>query len=293
MTGALHGYTLSRLDRLARTTIAANRQWWPAGDRDAQYAAAWAGIAEHLCTATEPPSERDLLTAGTAALAREVKDLQRHHGARTDSGGNGTKFARYWEWHGRAVPSPELAVTEHLAVIQILPTLTPGQRDALTALAVTGDYAAGAQALGISPKAFERQVNLGRRRFRTLWHEGETPSRHWRPDRRVARRDTTDPAELAARAAYAARKRAERAALAPVAQRKRPADLKRRQCGFDSRRGHHHQPRPRRDHDRAQPRSHPRRSQGDPRPHLRLPVLRHRHTANQCVRELAWSPAAR
>lgn len=212
MTAALHGYTLAQIEGLARRVVANNRHWWPAGDRHGQYEAAWHGIAEHLCAASDPPTERDLLEAGRRALGADVRDELRHHGTRSDGTNNGANFSRYWDWHSHPVPSPEPAVTERLALTQILPALTARQRQALTALAVTGDYWQAAQVLGIKPQTFRSLIGRGRREFRALWHEGETPSRPWGTDRRALRHESTDPAVLATRAGYAARKRQERAA---------------------------------------------------------------------------------
>lgn len=208
----IHGYTLAAINDLASRVVRNNRHWWPAGDRDDQHAAAWHGIAEYLSEAAEPPSERDLLEAGRRALSTEVKAQMRHHGARTDGTNNGAGFARYWSWHAAANASPEPAVVEALAVRQISTALTGRQLEALTALAAGEDYLLAAQMLSIKPQTFRSLLGRARREFFRLWHEGEEPSRPWGTDRRVTRRETSDPAVLAERARYAARKRAERTA---------------------------------------------------------------------------------
>jgi len=182
--GIRWGWTLADLDGLARTVVSNNRTWWPAGDRDDLYAAAWHGIVEALYTADSEPRRVDLMEAGRRALAADVKATMRHHGARRDSTNNGLKYAQYWEWAGRAVPSPENGIVERLALQQILPALTDGQLAAIYALAASGSYTEAARRVG-SEGGLKSQLMKGRRRFRELWHEGETPSRHWGCDRRA------------------------------------------------------------------------------------------------------------
>jgi hypothetical protein len=182
--GIRWGWTLPDLDKLARAVVSNNRAWWPAGDRDDLYAAAWHGIVEHLYTADSQPRRTELMESGRRALAQDVKAAMRHHGARRDSTNNGTKYATYWEWAGRAVPSPEARIVEDMALWQILPALTARQRAAVEVLAAAGDYDEAARLFG-SPSGLKSQLMKGRRRFRELWHEGEAPSGHWGCDRRA------------------------------------------------------------------------------------------------------------
>ncbi|MFJ8348948.1 hypothetical protein ACIQ9J_21820 [Streptomyces sp. NPDC094153] len=184
-TPVAHGYTVRDLDALARAVVNNNRAWWPAGDRDDLYAAAWHGIVEHLCTSDEPPCRRDLLEAGRRALAEDVKATMRHHGARRDTSNNGARYAMYWDWAGRATPSPERGIIERIALAQILAALTPRQREAFAALAATGDYPDAARLLDIEDQTFRSLIGRARTAFRDLWHEGERPSRHWGCDRRA------------------------------------------------------------------------------------------------------------
>jgi hypothetical protein len=207
----MRGYTITDIGNFARSVVSNNRNWWPAGDRSDQYDAAWHGIAEHLCESPVEPSRLDLLEAGRRALATDVRDTMRHHGARTDGTNNGAGFARYWSWAAFSFPSPENGAVEREAFRQIFATLTERQREAVTALAVHGDYLLAARALGIRPQTFRGLLGRARKDFLALWHEGETPSRPWGTDRRVLRRETTDPAELATRARYAAQRRELRA----------------------------------------------------------------------------------
>lgn len=180
-----HGWTLAGLDKLARSVVSNNRTWWPAGDREDLYAAAWHGIVEALCEADQPPLRSELMEAGRRALAEDVKANMRHHGARTDGTNNGLKFAMYWRWQTRTTPSPENGIVERLALEQILPTLTDGQRAALAALAATGDYEQAALLIGTGTTGLRSQLMKGRRRFLAHWHEGEKPSRPWGCDRRA------------------------------------------------------------------------------------------------------------
>lgn len=216
----LHSYTLTDINDLATRVVRNNRHWWPAGDRDDQHATAWHGIAEHLCQATERPSERDLLEAGRRALGAEVRDQLRHHGARADGTNNGTNFGRYWDWHSGPCPSPEPGIVDALAVRQITAALTGRQVEALTVLAACEDYALAARTLGIKPNTFQALLTRARREFYRLWHEGETPSRPWALAMRTVKQDTDDPRVLARRAMRAAadRKRRRAARLAAAAR---------------------------------------------------------------------------
>jgi hypothetical protein len=182
--GIRYGWTLRTLDTLARSVVTGNRAWWPAGDREDLHAAAWHGIVEHLYACDTEPRRSELMEAGRQALVRDVKDTMRHHGARRDGTNNGAKHAMYWAWAGRTTGSPETGIVERIALDQILRTLTPGQLAAIHALAATGDYAEAARITG-STTSLRSQLMNGRRRFRALWHEGETPSKPWGCDRRA------------------------------------------------------------------------------------------------------------
>lgn len=182
------GYTLERLDHLARLVVSINRGWWPAGDRRDQYEVAWMGIVECLCAATEQPDERDLLTAGRNALSRDIIDTMRHRGYRGRKyDGDGRRFAAYWEWHAAPSPDPATAVVERVALRQVLPKLTPAQRECLAALAATDDHQAAAMLCGRSKNGYLQLISQGRRRWDRWWYEGETPPRR-RKDKRVGRR---------------------------------------------------------------------------------------------------------
>lgn len=187
----LWGYTIDRLDHLAKLVVTINASWWGAGDRRDQYETAWMGLVEHLCAATDQPTDQDLLTAGRNALARETNDQQRHRGYRRETGhnsGDGRRFAAYWEWHARPTPSPEAVVVDRIALYQVWEMLTPSQREVFTSLAVTDDHRAAAALTGRSYAAYVQLLCTGRRRWNQWWYEGETPPRHRHWDRRVRQR---------------------------------------------------------------------------------------------------------
>lgn len=186
----LHGYTLQAIDHLTRIVIRMDR-WYTAGDIDERFDAIRHAIVELLLTSTEPPARQDLLRAGTVASDNTVRDEARDHGRDISRGKPMPEFARYWASAHRGA-SPEASVVERIALSQILPLLRPSERRALTALAASGDFEASATALGIAKGTFSTIVSTGRRRFLAAWHEGETPSKQWRTDRRVCARNGRD-----------------------------------------------------------------------------------------------------
>ena len=218
-----YGWSLRTLDALARAVVSNNRTWWPAGDREDLYAAAWHGIVEHLYACETEPRRSELMEAGCRALGADVRDTMRHHGARRDGTNNGQKYAMYWEWAGRATPGPEAGIVERLVLEQILPALTAGQLAAIRALAAAGDYEEAARLVGTAVTGLKSQLMKGRRRFRDLWYEGETPSVHWGVDRRAgAVRGTVGEGSAVARIRRRARDR-QTAARRPHRPRKDPA----------------------------------------------------------------------
>lgn len=211
--GILWGWTLRELDRAAAHVVRINLSWWPAGDRRDQHDIAWEGIAEYLCSAMSRPSGQDLIEAGRAALSAEVKAHARHHGAGSHNGipNAGARFAAFW-FSASAVSSPEGPVTERIAVGQVLAALTPRQRDALSGLALHGDYWKAAGALGIEPQTFRALIGRARKEFFRHWFAPDAPPRIRGCDRRAERHESGDPAVLERRARDAGRARAKRAA---------------------------------------------------------------------------------
>jgi hypothetical protein len=174
-----HGYNLADLDRLAR--IAASRSRGQLDVWAERVELAWSGIAEALCAASEPPDPVDLLRAGTRAVNRQSLEALRVTRAR---------FHTYWSAHHGA--SPERRIVEHLALWQIWHSMPRRHQQALLLLATLEDDARAAEVLGCTRNAFDCLLYAARRRFREAWHEGETPSHHWRQDHRAARGSATD-----------------------------------------------------------------------------------------------------
>lgn len=188
--GFRYGYSLADVQHLTRLTLRLDR-WHTAGDISERYEAVWFAIVEHLLTSDTPPSRSALLRVGTEASDNLVRDEMRTHGRCTRHFGRPMpEFFRYW--NPTHAPSPESRVVEREALAQIWELLRPSEQRALNALAATGDYARAAEAAGVTGATFTVLISTGRRRFLAAWHEGETPSRVWRTDRRVSSRSGRD-----------------------------------------------------------------------------------------------------
>jgi hypothetical protein len=186
-----HGYTLDDLRRLAGGVV--KYSWSTHGDQVERLEVAWSAIAEALYATETAPARRDLFQAGMDAMGRYDADDRHHHGVASSGPHAYTGFASaagfqaYW-CLAMTSHSHEDGVVDRVALAQIWPRLTEGQRRALLALAAFEDYGEAAQALGIQYQSFCTLVRNGRLRFLALWHEGETPSRIWGRDRRIWRR---------------------------------------------------------------------------------------------------------
>lgn len=182
----LHGYTAHGIDGLVRKVMAASR--WRSGDRDERLAVVRCAIVERLCL-PEEPSRTELFGIGLSASDQHVRDELRHHGwdLRNLDNGSAARAAFQAYWQAATAPSPERRVVDRQALVQIWPQLTPRERDALQALADTGDRLLAAAAMGVTEKGFNAMVNRARHRFLAWWHEGEAPSTFWHATRAPAR----------------------------------------------------------------------------------------------------------
>lgn len=182
-----HGYTLNDLDRLTKMALGADRLL--AMGYTERHDIAWSAIAEALCAASEPPHYQELVRIGWQAIYRHVRDGLRQRGyadgERDWSSDEPTRprFVAYWG--SRVEPSHEDRIVEKIAADQVLATLGGPCRDAVVALAVHDDYLKAAESLGIRYTALTARMRTARAQFLGRWHEGETPHRPRRVDRRV------------------------------------------------------------------------------------------------------------
>lgn len=180
-----HGYTLHDLDQMTRAAMIADRSL--AMDYAERRDIAWSAIAEALCAAPHWPARHALIRAGWQAIYRAVREEYRQHGYadRAWQSGHATapRFVQYW--YSPVQAGHEERIVERLAVSQVLARLTPAYRDAVTALAAANDYMQAADLLGISYTALVARIGTARKTALRLWHEGETPRKVRRTDRRV------------------------------------------------------------------------------------------------------------
>lgn len=180
-----HGYTLDHLQAL--THIAVKLTGPMAADYSARFDAAWFGAVELLYSSTDAPARTDLIAAARRALQNFVRgELHTRGIPRNDTWrppGSVPAFARFW--FNPPSGGHDERVVERVALGQIFDRLTARQREALLALAALDDYQLAADALGVTRATLNAHLSQGRRRFLALWHEGETPSRQWRLDKRV------------------------------------------------------------------------------------------------------------
>ncbi len=190
---ALHGYTLTHLNRITRIAVLRGYLRAPGTIAD-QLETAWHAIVEALCEADEAPTTGELINMARAALSAAYRDELHHHGYVQNDVSAGREamegFQRYW--NKPAGSALEDQVVERTALAQIWDQLAPSEQQALEALAATGDYQKAAAAVGKKQATFNVLVRNGRMRFLAAWHEGEEPSRVWRTDRRVGSRAGTD-----------------------------------------------------------------------------------------------------
>lgn len=173
----VHGYTMGDVERLARIAVARCRINSGPAWQD-RYESAWHGVVEALYAAEEPPDTHALIAAGWQAVYDDVEDDMQNHGRRTSTGDVGPRFAKFWHNGARTRTPFTERVDESLAIVQILPMLTPEQCEAVIALACHDSVREAADALGINHKTMSSRLCAARERFRGWWHEGETPVVH-------------------------------------------------------------------------------------------------------------------
>jgi hypothetical protein len=182
-----HGYTLTELHRLAHIAARTPAASW-LDARDA-YDAAWHSLVEALLLTDKPPESGHLVVTARQAVFQTVRDERHHRGiprAEPWAGqGAAPNFAKLWAGLVAHTPDHAPDIIDRQALADIWPALREVDRDALLALAATGDYRAAADLLGLRYSTLTVRLSNARRRFLRLWHQGETPSTVRGTDRRV------------------------------------------------------------------------------------------------------------
>lgn len=200
-----YGFTWGQLDRIAALSTNTGRAM--AMHYQDRRDEAWSAIVEHLYAADEPPTHHQLVEVGRNAIYtlirseyREMGFYREHTDGLAHGAGSSPKHQQYWRHVTRNAGSPEGPIVDRIALAQILPALTPQQREAIQALAVADRYEAAAELVGMTQGNSKSHVARGRQRFKILWHEGETPSKPWGTDRRADRKHDRPLKVLARRA---------------------------------------------------------------------------------------------
>lgn len=171
----VHGFTMADVERAAH--IAANQavRLMPYWDR---YDLAWSGVVEHLYSATEAPTRRELINHGLEAVNSETLSHLQQHGMRSSSprepNQRGAHFDKYWRKVSEVEDFTD-KITERLALPQVLGQLTAIEYQVVAALAAHGNQADAIAALGISRAHFQRNLRSARATVTALWVAPETP----------------------------------------------------------------------------------------------------------------------
>ncbi|MBI0296317.1 hypothetical protein JBE04_18060 [Streptomyces sp. PRKS01-29] len=169
------GYTLHDLDHLAKTAAGLA----PAYGLDGltRYQTAWSAIAEHLVTAEQQPTRRDLVGVGWQAINEEIKACAHARGYLDGLAHNGTasspRYVTYWHEVGEESAVDRLL--DHLAAVQIGDRFSLLEGRVVEALARYEDHARAAAALGMSYGSFSSRLSEARRRFSQHWYAPDTP----------------------------------------------------------------------------------------------------------------------
>lgn len=171
------GYTLEVVERLAK--VAAGTVLTHIGQSMAERVDdAWSAIVERLYADETPIEPGQLVWVARKALYRGDRDDWRHHGVSKRNPLNGRwsmpAFQQFWL-------QPTVTIENHIvdrrAFAEIWPRLSPSMQEAIVAVAIYGDQQVAAEALG--KPHFRSNLHNARKRFLELWHEHETPSKHW------------------------------------------------------------------------------------------------------------------
>lgn len=176
-----HGYTLMSINRMA--VHAAHHCPWVHPDHlDKRESSqnAWSAMVEHLYASDQKPTDVELLRVGYRAVVTQHEAPLHSRGLRGQHDTPGPRFAAYWAPLAR--PQVEETAIERVALAQIWPLLTRGQREAVWAVVEHGSLPAAARHLGLQYNALHLRIQGARERFLDWWHQGEKPSKKWMQD---------------------------------------------------------------------------------------------------------------
>lgn len=181
-TPILHGYTVANVTRIAYVALRAAAERGAHNLDEKRSIAVCAVITElhdHECD----PGLSTLMRAAERAVQNATNSDWSNAGYNSKTKEFQKGFHPYWR-PGVAKPLDE-AVTERVAVPQILAALTDRQRETVQALVeAEGSHQAAALLLGIRPNSVACNLRNVREAFRALWFEHETPPDvNWRRGR--------------------------------------------------------------------------------------------------------------
>ena len=142
--------------------------------------AVWFAIVEELYDSNEYPSPTHLITVGNRAAARANQDENQVRGFDLTTGQIRARFTAYWggkRSSGGVDAGDGFSdrLIENLALPQVLSRLSPGEYEALAALAVHESQSRAAEAIGVHISTFETRLREARQHVKELWFEHETP----------------------------------------------------------------------------------------------------------------------
>lgn len=190
-----HGFTMADVEHASRVAVRMRRRlsWHIRLDDEDEEQAAWYGIVEYLyacgcgtgfCNRHDEPTFQDLLKAGTAEIGEAVKRHLSNHGLRTSGTELGPNYVKFWLPPRRAEHWSDDGfsdqICDRIALREALGALTVEEYEAVVALAVFDARKHAAEALGVTPRVFDRKIGNARARIKEVW-TGDVPAEPTEP----------------------------------------------------------------------------------------------------------------